>query len=101
VIDPGQASAVGFDVRGAKIRWTKDHKIHLNGASGDCPLDNGKLSLRILIDRSSIELFANNGQSLIAACYLPHPNKPVAAVTETGDAKFTSLKVRQLKSAWR
>jgi sucrose-6-phosphate hydrolase SacC (GH32 family) len=100
-IEVGDAAAVGFDVRGTKVRWTKDGRLHVGSAAGECPARDGKLAIRVLVDRSSIEAFGNGGEALIAACFIPRQDKPVSTVAEGGEAKFTALKVRELKSAWR
>lgn len=60
--------------------------------------NSGKVNLRIFIDRSSIELFGNNGQFVMTN--LVFPNQPYTTLdiqSKNGDAKLTDLKVYAIK----
>lgn len=59
---------------------------------------NGKISLRIFVDRSSIEVFGNNGQ--FVQTNLVFPNEPYSTLsifTTSGRAKVNNLKIYSLK----
>lgn len=59
---------------------------------------NGKISLRIFIDRSSIELFGNDGNFVMTN--LVFPNEPYSSLSvrsEGGNAKLENMKVYTLK----
>ncbi len=59
--------------------------------------NDGKVSLRIFIDRSSIEMFGNNGQFVMTN--LVFPNKPYSTLTVSangGNARLNSLKIYSL-----
>ena len=59
---------------------------------------SGRVSLRIFIDRSSIELFTDNGRS--ATTNLVFPSKPYTTLSisaEGGKAKVTNLNVYGIK----
>ncbi|MGA2497731.1 MAG: GH32 C-terminal domain-containing protein [Tepidisphaeraceae bacterium] len=101
-IEPGQAKSVGMDIRGQRISWSSaDSKLHMLGKSASCPLYDGRLQLRIVVDRASIEVFADNG-----AVYLPFSitlkpdDRGIGFFTEGGDATILGMKIRTLKSAW-
>lgn len=101
-IDVGDASAVTFDLRGVKLRWAKEGRLTLGSAATEMKADAGKISLRILIDRSSIEVFGNGGAVTMSSCFLPRPgNVTMKTFVESGTAKLASMKVRELKSAWK
>ncbi|MDE5712016.1 MAG: GH32 C-terminal domain-containing protein [Muribaculaceae bacterium] len=55
---------------------------------------NGKVNLRIFIDRSSIELFGNDGKFVMTNLVFPHePYSTLSIKTENGNARIESLKV--------
>ncbi len=59
---------------------------------------NGKIDLRIFIDKSSIELFGNDGK--FVQTNLVFPNEPYSSLTlqtDGGNAKVENLKVYSLK----
>lgn len=64
------------------------------------PVD-GKVKLRVLVDRTSIELFVNDGQ-IVMSGFGPKDGQGGISLTSTeGEAKVGSLVVRELKSAWK
>ena len=65
------------------------------------PAADGQITLRILIDRTSIEVFANGGKVSVSSCYLPKPDGSSLEMFSGGSGlKFRSLTVHELKSAW-
>jgi fructan beta-fructosidase len=97
----GHATRIGFKIRGQSIVYsTADHTLTALGRS-PLQLDNGNLRLEILVDRTSIETFANGGRISFTNCYLPKDEgPPLELFTEGGSAKIVSLSVFELKSAW-
>ena len=62
---------------------------------------NGKIQLRILVDRVSTEIFANNGEIYMPMRTLPKDAvKGLQVFTNGGNTKVNSLKVREVKSIW-
>ncbi len=60
--------------------------------------DGKKISLRIFIDRSSIEVFGNNGRFVMTN--LVFPNEPYSALSvksENGTAKLSDLRIYSIK----
>ncbi len=102
VIDPKQASEIGFNIRGEVVKYNvSDHKLTYRKASADLTPVNGKIKLRILVDRTSIEIFGNNGEVSISTCYLPNADNHKLELYSTGaPAKAVSLDIHELKSAW-
>lgn len=102
IIEPSEATAINLDIRGTKLRWTKEGRVTLGASSANLKSQAGILALRLLIDRTSIEFFGNNGQVTISNCYLPRPgNSNLKLEAEGGAAKITSLSVRELKTTWK
>ena len=58
---------------------------------------NAGLKLRVLVDRGSIELFANEGAVVATRFTLPDPANRSIIVTSSGSV---SLVINELKSSW-
>ncbi len=65
------------------------------------PVDN-RISLEILIDRASIEVFANGGQTVISNCFTP-PEKSDKLVlfNKGGELGVEELAIFKMESAWQ
>jgi sucrose-6-phosphate hydrolase SacC (GH32 family) len=101
--EPGDASEVIFNVRGATIAYdVKKQELVVNGHRAPAPLRNGKQRLIIFCDRTGLEVFASDGLT-----YVPMPSQPkfddlnIGIQVNGGGVKFNSLDVYELKSAWR
>jgi fructan beta-fructosidase len=101
--EPGDASEVAFNVRGATIVYdAKKQEVCVNNHRAPAPLRGGKQQLRIYCDRTALEVFASDGLT-----YVPMPFQPRAEDLSLGihvkgaSTKFTVLEVHELKSAWR
>jgi fructan beta-fructosidase len=76
-------------------------KVFAKKIEAPLPLKNGKLSLHIFMDRSSIEIFANNGETVFSATTFPSDKQlGVEAFSENGTT-LLALKTWQLKSIWK
>src|SRR5260221_12133582 len=65
------------------------------------PLD-GKVRLQILADRTSLEIFGNDGVGYMPMPSIPkEEDKSLAVFARGGAAKFPSLYVVELRSAWK
>ena len=101
-IEPGDAAAFGFDIRGHKVEYSvRGKQISSLGKSAPLSPKGGKIKLQILVDRTSIEVFGNDGRVSMASCFLPNPAERSLKIFSTGgEAKIVSLKVYPLRSAW-
>lgn len=60
----------------------------------------GVISLRILMDRTSIEIFGNNGAVCLSSCFVPiDKDTTVRCYLETGPLRIRNLVVHRLTSA--
>jgi fructan beta-fructosidase len=85
------------------IRATRDvtHTLHVGGVTAPITLTDNRVQLRILIDRGSIEVFANDGALAIsAAALLPADHPPLQLFATNGQATFGQVTVYDLSSAW-
>jgi len=101
-IEVDDATEVGLTVRGEPI--TYDVKAKKLSALGDAPLSlaDGHLRLRVLVDRTSIETFADGGRVSLTSCFLPNENEMGLSVfAKGGTARVRSLVVYELKPARR
>ena len=84
--------------------WGRRDSPNENAANnlGEAPLTpvNGKIKLRILLDRTSIEIFGNDGQVVITSCIMPDDNNKSYSFTSKEGVNLVSAKVYSLKSAW-
>jgi sucrose-6-phosphate hydrolase SacC (GH32 family) len=112
-IDVGDADEVGFEINGFPVSYNveKERLIGGEGKRGDefssgetsaslAPVD-GKISLRILVDRPSVEIFANEGR-----IYMPMQavrdlsNKSLKIYAKGGSARIEELTVHEVKTIW-
>jgi fructan beta-fructosidase len=101
-IEIGDAAEVGITVRGQTI--TYDVKGGKLTAIGDAPLslDDGHLRLRVLVDRTSIETFADGGRVSLTSCFLPdEKERGLSLFARGGTARVRSLVVDEVKPAWK
>ncbi|MGO8748852.1 MAG: glycoside hydrolase family 32 protein [Thermoguttaceae bacterium] len=99
----GRAKAVILSARGEPIRYdVTSGTLSCLGRSAVLKPRKGRIQLRILVDRTSMEIFADEGRITMCSCFLPNPgDRSLALSAEGGRAAARSLIVRELKSAWR
>ena len=94
---------LGIVVRGFPV-WFDVRSNMLRCLNQFAPLESerGKIKLRLLIDRVSIEIFANDGRVYMPMCnVLPKKDdRSVTVYAKGGDARLVSMTVHTLKSAW-
>jgi sucrose-6-phosphate hydrolase SacC (GH32 family) len=101
-IEMGGASSVGLSIRGTPIRYDcKTKQLACLGTSAPLEPAAGKIAIRVLVDRSSLEIFSGEGRINMAYCILPPAeNKRLAVFAEGGRATLRSLEAWELKSIW-
>jgi fructan beta-fructosidase len=101
-IEPAAASEVGMTIRGLPIQYNvKEKTLTCDGKSAQVDLANGHLVLQILVDRSSIEIFAADGRVNMDYCFLPPAdNKTLSVWAKDGEAKVHALDTWELHSIW-
>ena len=101
-IDLNDATEVGFNVRGEKVQYNvADKQLScLEKAAHLEPLQN-KIKLQILVDRTSIEVFGNEGRVSMSSCFVPdQENTRLGIYASGGEAAVVSMGVYELRSAW-
>ncbi len=101
-IEPAAARSLRFDLRGAVVEYHPAKK-RLVALGQVAPLEpeHGRITLRMLVDRTSIEVFAGGGRVQMASCFLPDPGKPLRLEALGGIARIRSLRLWPLRSIWQ
>ena len=101
-IDPGRAARVGLTLRGEACEYdVAQQKLSCLDKDAPLPLEDGRIRLQILLDRTSIEVFGNGGAISMPTCFLPTTEaRSLGIYAEGGEARVVSLDVYELRSAW-
>ena len=65
------------------------------------PTVDGKVTLRVLVDRASLELFVNAGQAAASFVIVPAAANRTISIEGNAALKLDSLVVNELKSSWQ
>jgi len=98
----GDTDEFGFRLNGVTVAYNVDEGILSCGRDKAAlnPLD-GKIRLRILVDRTTIEIFANGGHLYMPIRAIPEgETSGLAVFAEGGEALIRSLVIHELKSIW-
>ena len=101
-IAPGKAKEISLDVRGMPVVYdVVTQKISCLGNQTVLAPKNGEISLRLFVDRVTVDVFGGEG-----SLYMPmaepvsREKKGLSLSCQGGDARIVSMKVYELKSAW-
>ena len=100
-VEPVDNAVVGFMIRGVEITYNSREKV-LKCGHKDTKLKKvkGRIKLHILIDRVSIEVFANDGKASLFWCSPRFANNSLEFFARGGSAKVHKMKVWRLNSVW-
>lgn len=101
--EPGKADSISFDLRGILISYdVRQGMLRYGKITTPVPSQQGRVTLRMLLDRTSLEIFANSGLTYIPAKAEPtEGSRDLAIQARGGAAKFIALEIYPLKSIWR
>jgi levanase len=106
----GEKTVIGYDVfrKGVYLDRTRSGRVDFSTTFPSTefapvkPDANGDIRLHIYVDRSSVEVFANDGRVAITDQVFPQPDSDNIQLFSTGGrAQLKELTIWQLKSAWR
>ncbi|MBI5835290.1 MAG: glycoside hydrolase family 32 protein [Armatimonadetes bacterium] len=103
VLEPGTATQVGLNLRGFAVTYdvARSH-LTVNGVGADVKLRDGRLKLRLLVDRASIEAWAQDGEVYLPVQAVAGPDKQAVELTAKGaGARLVSGTVHELKPVWK
>ena len=96
------ATEFGFIIRGIPVVYNIEEK-RLSCQDMHAPLEpkRGRIDLTILVDRTSIEIFGNNGRIYMPMRVYPdQDNKTLEVYSEGGTTKISHLRIYEPKSIW-
>lgn len=96
------ARQLGIKCRGEAVTYVAETRA-LSCLGREAPLDvaNDQITLRILVDRTSIEVFGSDGKVSMSSCFLPRPGHSGLELFHVGGSpKILSMTVCELKSIW-
>ncbi len=94
-------SALTLDAGGCSVSYDfAKHVVTSCSISTDLPPRSGKVRLRVLIDRMSVETFGNRGEVSLTNVAQPEAGAPLSLKSTGGSSVITSLVVHRLKSIW-
>jgi fructan beta-fructosidase len=101
-IELGDASEISFQLRGVAVVYeVKKQELTCAGRKARLKPMNGKIHLRMLVDRTAVDIFGNAGE-----VYMPigqavaTDNRSLELRVKGGSATITSFDVFALDSAW-
>jgi fructan beta-fructosidase len=99
---PVGATKCGFVVRGIEVAYdVAAGKLTCLDKSARLPPVDGVIRLELLVDRTSIEIFANEGEVYMPMAVIPPAdNQSTRILVESGPVKLETLEIHPLKSAW-
>ena len=105
----GEETVIGYDAAAGEL-YVDRTRAGRSDFSRDFPgvqraplaARHGKVRLRILVDWSSVEVFADHGQTVITDQIFPAATSDgIELFADGGNATVDSLTIRRLRSAWR
>jgi len=99
-IEIGDATEVGLRLHGASVTYA-DGKVTSLGAAAKVGPKDGIIKMRILVDRTSVETFVNDGEAALPCCFVPKKQDTgLELYAKGGSARIRSLRVSKLRSIW-
>lgn len=99
-IELKDAAEFGFRLRGQDVRYTvSSETLSCLGREAAVTSEDNRLSLRILVDRNSVEVYAANGRAVFSSCFVPNGTNGLEFYSKGGRIRVVSMNVWPLKSA--
>jgi fructan beta-fructosidase len=101
--EPGKADSVLFDLRGVQVSYDVARgELRYGKLKVAVPAQKGSVTLRFLLDQTSLEIFGNSGLAYIPTKAAPdQSSRSVGVIARGGVVKFSALEFHELKSIWR
>ncbi|NQU23227.1 MAG: glycoside hydrolase family 32 protein [Candidatus Nealsonbacteria bacterium] len=99
-VRPGPSGEFGLRMHGQTVTWAAG-KLSALGRTADVSPVDGVVRLRILLDRTSLEVFANKGQISMSTCFVPaEQNTALEFFAKGAEVHVETLTVHKLRSVW-
>ena len=98
----GDAAEVGFNLRGVTVSYdAKKQELSCGDKKAALKPVDGKIRLRLMVDRASVDIFGNDGRLYMAmGVIVPQDHLSLEVHAKGGSAQITALTVHELRSAW-
>lgn len=102
-VEVGDSRAIELTLRGTTLRYDVERQsLCCLGQEAPLAAPGGRIRVRALLDRSSLEIFANDGLVVMDFCFLPPEDDTRVSLTASGGAaRLVSLAAHTLRSVWR
>jgi sucrose-6-phosphate hydrolase SacC (GH32 family) len=99
----GNAGEIAFNIRGVPVVYNvANQKLSCLGNQAVLVPVDGKISLRLFVDRRSVDIFGGQGRLYMPmASALSPQNRGLKLSCNGGSGAIHKLKVHELKSAWK
>jgi sucrose-6-phosphate hydrolase SacC (GH32 family) len=100
--DTVRASGFTMEVRGHKLVYrVPDQTLTCFGKTVTLKPIDGTIKLRLLVDRTSLELLSADGRLSMSCCFLPEAaDRPLEIAATDGDLYLRTLDIHELRSIW-
>lgn len=101
-VEPRNATGFGVKIRSELVHFNAAGQI-IAALGGSAPLspEKGRITMQILVDRTSLEIFCNDGRVVLSSCFLPpDDNKSLEIYAEGSAVAVISAEVNPLRSIW-
>jgi sucrose-6-phosphate hydrolase SacC (GH32 family) len=100
---PGEAKRVGFVIRGIEVAYdAKEQRLTCLDKAAPMAMTDGLVRLELLADRTSIEVFGDDGRVYMPMGTIPpDDDKSLQIFAEAVPLRVETLEVHTLRSAWR
>ena len=101
-MSPGEASRLALTIRGVPMTYdTKSSELRIADHKVTVPLQDGKLTLRVITDRTVVEVFADGGRIYAPVPVLAKTDSPALTFEVlVGKARLEQMTVHELRSIW-
>ena len=101
-LDVEKAKEIIFDIRGEKAVYnTDDHELFFMGNKSIVVPKNNKIKLRFIIDRNSVEIYANEGDVTFTRLFYPDTsNMSISLTSPNGECRIDNMELYRLESIW-
>jgi fructan beta-fructosidase len=101
-IEVGTAEEVGFVLRGTQVVYSVARgELSSQGCTAPLKPKDGVISLRILVDRTTVEIYANDGAVYMPVGAMADPGTlSLEAFARDGEARLRTLRLWPVKSVW-
>ncbi|MEI6644790.1 MAG: glycoside hydrolase family 32 protein [bacterium] len=98
----GDAKEIVFTLRGQTVQYkVPERRLRVMNNEAELAPVGDRLKLRILADRTALDVFGNDGRVSFTSFFVADPNlKDLSLTAVGGTARIAKLDVYELKSAW-